>query len=73
MAWSMPTWKILQIYQIQFLFGEVRDETRHSLYTKTLCTAMKIVLNFEIGVEKLAAQTTQFFCRNKSQCSKKSN
>jgi hypothetical protein len=36
MAWSMPTWKILQIYQIQFLFGEVRDETRHSLYTKNV-------------------------------------
>jgi len=36
MAWSVPTWKIRRIFQRQFLFGEVRAETRHSSYTKTL-------------------------------------
>ncbi len=34
MARSGLTWKILRIFQSQFLFGEVRDETRHSSYTK---------------------------------------
>ena len=34
MAWSVLTWKILRIFQSQFLFGEVRAETRHSPYTK---------------------------------------
>jgi len=30
MAWSVLTWKILRIFQSQFLFGEVRAKTRHS-------------------------------------------
>jgi hypothetical protein len=34
MAWSVPTWKILQIFQSQLLFAEVRAETRQSSYTK---------------------------------------
>ncbi len=36
MAWSVLTWKILWIFQSQFLFGEVRAETRHSSYTKPI-------------------------------------
>src|SRR5690606_17837398 len=36
MAWSVLTWKIRRIFQSLFLFGEVRAETRHSPYTKTL-------------------------------------
>ncbi|WP_271424941.1 hypothetical protein [Aequorivita sinensis] len=33
MAWSVLTWKILRIFQSQFLFIEVRTKTRHSSYT----------------------------------------
>jgi len=33
MAWFGLTWKILRIFQSQFLFGEVRAKTRHSSYT----------------------------------------
>lgn len=36
MAWSFHTWKILRIFQSQFLSGEVRAKTRHSSYTSTL-------------------------------------
>ena len=34
MAWSVLTWKILRIFQSQFLSGKVCAETRHSSYTK---------------------------------------
>lgn len=36
MAWSVLTWKILRIFQSQFLFSEVCADTRHSSYTNTL-------------------------------------
>ena len=36
MAWSVLTWNILQIFQSQFLSGEVGAKTRHSSYTSTL-------------------------------------
>tara|TARA_R110002051_G_scaffold257482_1_gene316499 strand:+ start:1926 stop:2099 length:174 start_codon:yes stop_codon:yes gene_type:complete len=41
MAWSVHTWKILRIFQSQFLSGEVCAETRHSSYTQTLATIKK--------------------------------
>lgn len=40
MAWSVHNWKILRIFQSQFLSGEVRAETRHSSNTKTLAAIM---------------------------------
>jgi len=36
MALSVPTWKILRIFQSQLLFGEVRAEIRHSSFTEML-------------------------------------
>lgn len=41
MAWLVLTWKILRIFQSQFLFREVCADTRHSSYTKTLPTITK--------------------------------
>jgi len=41
MAWSVLTWKILRIFQSQFLSGEVRAETRHSSYTKRYAQKIK--------------------------------
>ncbi len=37
MAWLVLTWKILRIFQSQFILGEVRALKCHSLYTNTLC------------------------------------
>ncbi len=41
MAWSVHTWKILRIFQSQFLSGKVCAETRHSSYTKRCATFNK--------------------------------
>jgi hypothetical protein len=45
MAWPVLTWKILRIFQSQFLFGEVRAETRHSSYTKRCLQVKKKIVN----------------------------
>ncbi len=39
MAWAVLTWKILRIFQSQFLFKEVCAETRHSSYTNKLAVS----------------------------------
>jgi hypothetical protein len=41
MAWSVLTWKILRIFQSQFLFGDVCAETRNSSYTER-CSVLHI-------------------------------
>lgn len=45
MAWSLPTWKILQIFQSQFLFREVRAETRHTFTQSESSAFYKELIN----------------------------
>ncbi len=67
MAWSVLTWKILRIFQSQFLSGKVCAETRHSSYTNTLPTIMKKILLTSIlgiiitscGVKKTLSSKTE--------------
>ena len=64
MAWSVLTWKILRISQSQFLFGEVRAETRHSSYTKTLWASFEQQTAEKKPIKKIKIEN------NSSECGK---